>query len=509
MWRVRFSSPTIGKWYYETQCSDSDNDGLNKRKGEIYVSPYDGTNELLKHGALRVSKDYRFLEHSDGKPFFWMGEICIYGLCKRLTWPEGFRLLADDRVKKGFTAFTLTAGLYPGPEPQIHGPNPRHPNEAGLPWENDFNRINPYYFDMADLRIQHLVEVGLLPVICGSWGYIIGYMGTKKMKQHWRYLIGRYAAYPVVWCMAAEPDMALRPALDTTEDRQVRRKGWTEVAQYIRKIDPYRRLLTNHSEPWEDSRDQVEDPSLVDFEYIQTSHGDWFIIGAHAAKVIATVERKPRLPVIIAEACFEGHAGTMWEDVQRFLFWSSILSGTCGYTYGAESVFTAQTEEERYQDQGGYYSDISWKVNYQLPGSTQVGIGRRLLERYPWWRLEPHPEWVKSCRNFSRDLKPRPKSQGESRPYGLTYYDWPHDKHYTCYAAGIPKELRIVYFPVERHPQPIIQGLESDIRYRAYYFDPRTGKETDLGMVEPTHQGEWRPPKPFIFQDGILVLERS
>jgi len=29
-------------------------------------------------------------------------------------------------------------------------------------------------------------------------------MGIEKMKKHWRYLIARYGAYPVVWCLAGE-----------------------------------------------------------------------------------------------------------------------------------------------------------------------------------------------------------------------------------------------------------------------------------------------------------------
>ena len=36
--------------------------------------------------------------------------------------------------------------------------DPRGANEAGFPWETDYTRINPAYFDAADLRIQYLVE---------------------------------------------------------------------------------------------------------------------------------------------------------------------------------------------------------------------------------------------------------------------------------------------------------------------------------------------------------------
>ena len=64
--------------------------------------------------------------------------------------------------------------------------------------------INPIYFDMADLRIQWLVHSGLVPCIVGCWGYYLPLLGIEKMKKHWRYLVARWGAYPVIWCLAGE-----------------------------------------------------------------------------------------------------------------------------------------------------------------------------------------------------------------------------------------------------------------------------------------------------------------
>ena len=61
-------------------------------------------------------------------------------------------------------------------------------NEAGYPWEADYARINPAYFDAADLRIRYLVESGLTPCIVACWGYFLPIMGIPKIKKHWRYL---------------------------------------------------------------------------------------------------------------------------------------------------------------------------------------------------------------------------------------------------------------------------------------------------------------------------------
>lgn len=241
----------------------------------------------------------------------------------------------------------------------------------------------------------------------------------------------------------------------------------------------------------------MEDLSVLDFDYLQTAHGDWFVIGNHVEVVLEAVKREPKMPVIVGEACYEGHGGTAWEDMQRFLFWSSILSGTYGYTYGAESVFSSHVGGEVYPGIGGTYSSKSWKETYQLPGSKQLGIGKRLLERYPWWQLEPHPEWVKSCWYFQ-----------EADVHSREVHGWKRDQHYTCYAAGIPKKLRIIYSPTQRRHQPVIQGIESDVTYEAYFFDPATGKKSSLGIIKPNKEGEWTPSSGFIFQDAILVLEQ-
>ncbi|MCZ0939753.1 MAG: DUF5060 domain-containing protein, partial [Caldilineaceae bacterium] len=199
-WSVRYASGKIGPHHYITRCSDTANDDLHGQEGRIDVTPYDGDNPLMRHGPLRVAEGGRHLEHIDGTPFFWLGDTWWMGLVKRLPWPEGFKRLGADRVKKGFSVIQLVAGLYPDMPPF----DPRGANEAGFPWDEEFNRINPAFFDMADLRIEWLVQNGLLPSIVGCWGYYMDFAGEEKLKQHWRYLVARYGAYPVVWDAAGE-----------------------------------------------------------------------------------------------------------------------------------------------------------------------------------------------------------------------------------------------------------------------------------------------------------------
>jgi hypothetical protein len=43
---------------------------------------------------------------------------------------------------------------------------------------------------------------------------------------------------------------------------------------------------------------------------------------------------------------------------------------------------------------GRSWGDIPWDEAARLPGATHIAHSKALLMRYPWWRFEPHPEWV-------------------------------------------------------------------------------------------------------------------
>ena len=72
-------------------------------------------------------------------------------------------------------------------------------------------------------------------------------------------------------------------------------------------------------------------------------------------------------------------------------------------------------------------------MNY--PGSTQMGIGKKLLEQYPWSRFEVHPEWADA----------------------------------NCFAAGIPGKVRFIYLPrrnIYNWDGPEVKNLEPDIDWQ-------------------------------------------
>jgi len=267
-WRVRYAPMVAGKHSWRTVASDTSNTDLHGRTGTLDVTGYRGANPLLQHGPLRVSSNKRHFEHTDGSPFFWLGDTWWMGLCQRMNWPKDIRTLAADRVRKGFTVVQIVAGLYPD-MPQFDA---RGANEAGFPWEENYTRINPAYFDMADLRMQFVVDQGLVPCIVGCWGYYLPILGEKKMKQHWRNIVARWGALPAFWCLAGEGSMPYYLSKTPKEDAAAQKHGWTEIGRYVRSIDAYKHPITIH--PSSSARECVDDPSVLDFDMLQTGHSD-------------------------------------------------------------------------------------------------------------------------------------------------------------------------------------------------------------------------------------------
>lgn len=485
-WRVRYAGSLPGEYRYRTRCSDVGNPDLHDREGTLTLAPYSGANPLWRHGRLRVADDRRHLEHEDGTPFLWLGDTWWMALSKRLRWPEDFKELTADRVRKGFTVVQLVAGLLPDMEPF----DERGANEAGFPWERDLSRVNPAYFDMADLRIAHLVSSGVVPCIFGSWGYFQELFGVEVLIKHWRYLIARYGAYPVVWCAAGEAFMKFYLGRNDGQDPQERnarlRVGWGKVVREIRAADPFHNLVTIH--PIQGDHQPVDDPSLLDFQMLFTGHFGYPNLTSTINTLTTSLDIRPKTPVLVGEVCYEGIRESSREEIQRFLFWSCMLSGAAGHTYGANGIWQVNAREKPFglSPHGSSWGNRSWEDASQLPGSRQLGLGKALLERYQWWQFEPHPEWME------------PHSSVEDRV--------------SCYAAGIPGVVRfilltprVIGFPRTR--EAVVRSLEPGLVYHGYVFDPATGDRYDLGDVTGDATGSWCIPMLPIFQDWVLVLE--
>jgi len=483
-WRVRFCPPHPGVYHYRTVCTNEADSGLHGVTGVLWVAEYQGEHPLYKHGRLRVSGDRRRFVHEDGTPFFWLGDTCWFLLSSRLQWPDEYQLYIQDRQTKGFTVMQLVAGLYPdGDSFDVRGVN-----EAGFPWEQGYRTINPAYFDAADVRIQWLVKSGMVPCIFGCWGFLLLKMGMEKMKRHWRYLVARYGAYPVTWSLAGEATMPYYLSETPDTDSQALKTGWTEVGRYVRSIDPFHNPITIHAPHYSGSRAQVVDESVLDYDMPQPGHGT-NEHAPHTAKLISElINTEPHMPVVNGEVLYEANFDSAYGGIQRYAFWTTMLMGGAGHTYGANGLFQLNRPGDPFgpSPHGMQWGDIPWTVAYRFQGSTDVGIGKSILERYRWWDFVPHPEWI----------EPHAGERGYNLPY----------------AAGIQGEVRMFYLPGPIRPwcsRPVLKRLDRSRKYRVFWVDTTTGVDTPIDDVRIDADGDWQMPLPPVMRDWILVIEED
>jgi hypothetical protein len=488
--RVRYSSHKVGRHTYHTECSDPDNKGLHDVSGIIEIIPYTGDNPLFEHGPLKIDPGQRHFAHMDGSPFFWLGDTWWMGLCRRLHLDE-FITLTADRCNKGFTVIQIVAGLYPDMPPF----DERGANEEGFPWEPGYSRISPQYFNAADRRLIHLVECGLTPCIVGAWGYFMPWMGVEKLKQHWRYLVARYAALPVVWCTAGEANLPYYLAPGFPYDDRIQVKNWTEVTRYVRRIDSFHRPISIHPTGLGrlSARGAIDDEGLLDFDMLQTGHGLREVLPPTIRTVRDSYQASPRMPILNSEVCYEALLDKIPADIQRLMFWTCMLSGAAGHTYGANGIWQVNRKDQPHgpSPHGGNYGATPWDDAMNLPGAQQLAYGKNLLLQYPWSRFEPHNEWA---------------SYVDEREHALTLDSGDTLQYEVPYAAGIPQAVRIIYIP-QRKPI-IVHSMEHDIRYIAAFFDPVNGEKTNIGDIQPDASGSWicDPPEDKN-PDWVLILD--
>jgi hypothetical protein len=496
-WVVRYASAIPGRHSYSSVCNDVENPGLHQQQGSVTVTPCAGSNQLLRHGAPRVAADKRHFSHGDGTPFFWLGDTWWLGLTKRLHWPDEFQALARDRQEKGFTVVQIVAGLYP----DMPAFDPRGESLAGFPWEAGFASINPAFFDEADARIMHLVELGLCPCILGTWGYYLNWLGTEKMKLHWRYIMARWGALPVVFAAAGEQTMPWYLSENKGAESAWLKQEWTQVVRYMREINAFERLITTH--PQTSARQSVDDPNLVDFEMQQTGHGSPTI--SHAARATEGWHGQPAMPVVNGESRYEAleiHPEVTTADARQ-AFWAHLLnSGCAGHTYGANGVWQVNRENDPFGNSpnGRNWGVTPWRQAMQLPGSSQLARAKALLLTLPWHRLEPLA--LPSISKLQQVLK---------KHLGL---ELSRSRYQQPVAAAATSDgstgVAIFYF---LNAKPIaIADHHFSRPVEAFWFDPASGATTAIENLQRPIQGRkpMAPPGPNSANelDWVLVIKQ-
>ena len=182
-------------------------------------------------------------------------------------------------------------------------------------------------------------------------------------------------------------------------------------------------------------------------------------------------------------------------EIQRMIFWNTILKGGAGWTYGAQGVWAASHEKDPFGPSAygmtwGYHT---WQEASQFPGGKQVGAARKRLGRFKWWEFKPAMD-------------------------KLTTFD-DVEPFYQPACAEIPGEVLIAYVPVPCAGDNGFTGiiyafgmkfknLTPGDRYVVLAYDNVRDEEIELYVTEVDEDGTL-PLISQSYQEWVYVAEKT
>lgn len=345
-YKVRFSPDTPGNWTFETSSSTK---GIAAHTGGFTCVPAKSGNR----GPVGTAHQYHF-QYADGTPYFPFGTTCY----AYLFIPEPFasQTLADLKAS-GFNKVRICLPPKPlGTRKPVHMPfehlgKPLAPGAEDLADDGksketfDLTRLNPAYFQLAEQRIQQLLDAGIEADIIlfhpyDAWGFKS--MPAEADDLYLRYAIARLSAYRNVWwSVANEYDLVKAKSMH----------NWDRFFRIIQESDPHSRLrsihhskvIYDHSKPW----------------------------CTHASLQESDFERSPaRLaawnkPIIYDEIMYEGDISRRWGNLSAqemtYRFWRATVYGVYashGETFNVTDGTTVWTDAGKLRGQSA--ARITW-----------------------------------------------------------------------------------------------------------------------------------------------------
>lgn len=419
---------------------------------------------------LKVSSNGRYLVQADGEPFFYLGATG-WELFHRLT-REEVDLYLKDRVAKGFTVVqaVLLAEEDGLRVPNVYGHTPLVDMDPARPAtvsgaDNDYWDHVDYVFDKAE-------SLGLILAILPTWGdkwnlkWGVGPVVFTEENAHsyGKWLAERYGERNLIWVLGGD-----RPIETETHRRIV-----IAMADGIKTVDKGRNLMTYHpSGGGRSSSEWFRTEDWLDFNMMQTGpnfglpEGRYF---PNYTKIEYDYGLYPVKPCMDSEPGYENAApqrGTYDAAcVRRWSYWS-VFAGGHGVAYGAAEVWQFSVPGVRGKKNG---SDNHWKEALDYPGAHQmVHIKRLMMSRPMLERVPDQSLIVGDPGEFIHHIR---ATRGES--YAMFYIP-----------TGRSFVARL--------------GVVSGEKVKAWWFDPKTGDSTVIGVFD--NRGEME------FDCGGLVLD--
>jgi hypothetical protein len=396
IWKIRFSPPDTGTTWSWTFFSIPQDNGLSGRKGSLKSVAYTGSNNLLKHGLMRISDKKRNVIHADGKPFLVVGDT-PWAIPFRAT-TDHVKIYAADRMKKGFnTALLMTVQ----PDMYAEGPDARN-TVLGFArgfedlHEGHLNKLNPDYFQYLDSLMEILVDHGIVPVyqpVFHGFGWkgksVLGPgADPEEYARYCKYLVARYGSMPAFWLVSGDAN-----GLDP---------GVKPGGEMVERWDCYQQPAGIHYNPADDylaswaggdssrcfhyNRSYQDEPWL-DFQWAQTGHDELHLYH----KVYRMYDNKPVKAGLNGEPTYEGMGngkkGLGWWQGEEA--WNQLMhGGTMGVVYGSVCLWQWKITPDEPGWDSWTNAPMSWKEALVQEGSNYVGHVSKAFEGFDFADME-------------------------------------------------------------------------------------------------------------------------
>jgi hypothetical protein len=429
---------------------------------------------------LCVSKNGRFLEYEDGKPFFWMGDTG-WLLFTKLNREDAEKYL-NDRKNKGFNVIQVMT-IHGFPAVNVYGDSAFVNNDPAKPKVTADNSPNDKFeydfWDHVDYIIDKAAEKGIFIAMVPVWGSNVKNktINISNAAIYTKWLANRYKEKPnIIWISGGD--------INGGDNLEV----WNEIGRTLRANDP-NHLITFHPLGRTQSSTWFNNEPWLDFNMFQSGHknyaqdptgygeDNWKYIESDYTKI-------PVKPVLDGEPSYENIPQGLhnpkepyWNDndVRRYAYWS-VFSGSFGHTYGNNAVMQMHKPGDK---DGAYGVKDFWYDAINSPGAKQMVYLKNLILSRPFFERIPDQSIIAG--NDGKKYDHLTATRGKDYLFVYTY-------------NGRSFKINL--------------GIISGTKVKGCWYNPRNGNSTFIGVFDNTGIKEFTPPgNKKDGSDWVLVLD--
>jgi hypothetical protein len=429
--------------------------------------------------TLEVSPNKRFLQTSDGKPFFWMADTAWIAI-ERLKREEMVRYF-QDRNSKGFNVLQVMV-IRELPTKNVYGAAPFEGDDATKPL---LTPAHDNFWTHVDFFVDEAARHGFYAALVPMWGN-----AAKKLpedgewaKSYGTFLANRYGKRTnIIWLNGGDIlGSQLTPA-------------WENLGAVLDAMTTHQ-LITYHPFARSSSSQWFHDRTWLDLNMFQSGHrtydqrrekdpvetwkgeDNWRYVAEDLAL-------NPPKPTIDGEPSYEdiphglhnaedGYWTT--SDIRRYQYWS-VFAGSFGLTFGNNAVFQFHTPDH---GKGFFWPRSTWQKALDDPGAGQMRYLKELMLSRSYFDRIPDQSLVAGENGEKYDYVIA--TRGNNYAFLYTYTGRAFD---------------------------VVGGKIAGDKVKATWMNPRNGEKTVIGDFENKGVLHFQPPGNHENgNDWVLILD--